>query len=341
MNLSPELQTEAEKALQAINEATNILLHLHPTPDGDSFGSALAMFHYLKSINKKVTLIKGDSPLPLEFEALLGYEDITPKNYFEIDLSQFNLFIILDSAHPLFISQIREVNFPSHLKTIVVDHHATNKAYGDINVIDRSAPATAQIVFNLFKIWNLEITADIAICLYTGIYTDTGGFQYSGVTRDTFLIAAELYEINPNINKILQKILNSKPIEKIKFIGVALKNLRVLFKGKLAMTEVNNEELIENKIPKEYIRSNGLVSHLRSIRGVEVSFTAVEKEPGLIKLSLRSVDGDKFDVSKVAEIMKAGGGHKAATGIEIKGDLKDISQRVIDILANLYPGLKT
>jgi bifunctional oligoribonuclease and PAP phosphatase NrnA len=110
-----EYKQIVDQILEEIKKSDNILLHLHPRPDGDSIGSALAMHHVLKSLGKKTTVIKGDSPLQKNLSFLSGYDEILEKNYFEIDINDFDLFIILDAASPEMISKIKPVIFPPNL----------------------------------------------------------------------------------------------------------------------------------------------------------------------------------------------------------------------------------
>ena len=145
-----------------IQKSQSILLHCHPNPDADSIGSALAMMHMLEGIGKKVTIIAGDSDLPRNMAHLPGYEKIERKSFFEIDLKSYDLFLIQDSGAINQISKKGTITFPEHLKTIVIDHHASNPGFADINLIDLSYPATCQIIFDLFKEWNIKITPPIA-----------------------------------------------------------------------------------------------------------------------------------------------------------------------------------
>jgi phosphoesterase RecJ-like protein len=99
----------SKEAFDFIKESDSILLHLHPKPDPDSIGSALATYHALRSIGKKVTIMAGDTPLPEVFSFLPGFDDIVHKNYFEIDLNDFDLFIILDSGSKQMVSRKEEI----------------------------------------------------------------------------------------------------------------------------------------------------------------------------------------------------------------------------------------
>jgi len=134
--------------MDLITNSQRVLLHLHPKPDPDSIGSALATYHALRSIGKEVTVIKGDSELSLLFSFLPGYDVIVKKNFFEISLNDFDLFIIQDSGSLEMVSREGEIKFPSHLRTLVIDHHVTNTKFAEINLVDASYAATSEYLFD-------------------------------------------------------------------------------------------------------------------------------------------------------------------------------------------------
>src|ERR1035437_290287 len=176
------VKKEAPKIFAAIKAANNILLHCHPSPDPDSVGSALAMKFALESLGKKATVIRGDSEIPQAFMHFPGADSIVPKNFFEVDLKEFDLFIIQDTGNLDRVSHLGEMKIPSSLPTIVIDHHISNHGFGTlVNLVDVSYPSTSLILFDLFKVWNIRITEDIAGDLFIGAYTDTGGFRYESV----------------------------------------------------------------------------------------------------------------------------------------------------------------
>ena len=116
--------------LDEIKKAKKILLHLHPRPDGDSVGSSLAMMQVIEGMGKDVVVIKGDSPLPKYLSSLPGFSKIVEKNFFEVDLSEFDLFISQDSGSFNMISNLGDIKFPETMKVIVIDHHISNTNYG-------------------------------------------------------------------------------------------------------------------------------------------------------------------------------------------------------------------
>src|SRR3989344_6216820 len=220
--ISSQIKEKASVILAEIKKAKSILLHCHPMPDPDSTGSALAMKFALEQMGKKVTLIQGDSDIPKGFLHFPGVLTITQKKFSEIDHSEFELFVSIDSGSLNMISQEKPPTLPLPIRTIVIDHHSTNQNYGDLNLVDTSSPAAAFIMFQLFKLWNITITHDIAINLFMGIYTDTGGFRYSPTDYRVIEAAAELARIAPDYIETIFTMENSQSKEALYFQALAL-----------------------------------------------------------------------------------------------------------------------
>lgn len=310
-----------------IQNATNILLHLHPKPDPDSIGSALATYHAMKGLGKNVTIMQGDSILPLSFSFLPGYDVIVKNDYFDIDLSQFDLFIIQDSGSKQLVSRKGEVIFPPHLKTLVIDHHKTNVGYGDENLIDISYAATAEYLYNLFVLWEIDITPEIAACLYIGIYGDTGGFRYPSTTPQTMRIVSKLAEIYPDFTKLSYELENNNTPGKIAFDALALGNVEV--HGSVALSAVSFDEMQKRGITREDSDSNVISNAFISVKGWNVGVTLIEKAPHEISISFRSKDGT--DVSAIAEKI-GGGGHKPAAGALLLIPLEEAKKKVLEAI---------
>ena len=328
------IKTNAPIILAEIKKAQSILLHCHPSPDPDSVGSALAMKLALEQLGKKVTLIKGDSDIPKAFE-FPGVETIVQKNFFETNIQEFDLFIILDSGSPEMISSKDKIVFPDSLTTIVIDHHASNIGYGKINCIDSSYPATAQILFDLFKEIGVRLNHDIALNLFMGIYTDTGGFRYNSVTADTFRIATDLVSLAPDFTKTISIMDNSKRKESLVFEGIALSSMKTFFDGKFAIASVNYEELEKNNIVEGDISTGYISSKIKSIIGVDASATLIESKPKIVKVSFRTRDQEKYDVSKLA-VALGGGGHKGASGAKLNMTMSEAIDLVVKTAKEIY-----
>lgn len=322
-----------------IQKSSSILLHLHPSPDGDSLGSALAMYLYLKSISKKVTLIKGDSDLPQNFKNQPGFNDITPKNIFDLELSQFDLFIALDTSAPNQISKLGEIKFPPSLKTIVIDHHATKTNFGQINYIDDSVMSTCQLVFELLNKWKVKLTPEIAVNLFIGIYTDTGGFKYQKTTFRTFEIAAILAKINPDFPKYIFEIENNADPGQITFKGLALNSISLFFNDHVAISSISHEDLLLHQLSRHHSEKSEISNILKSVVNWDIGIAMVEYEPGIVAVSMRTRDAAKYNLNKIGEATGAGGGHPAAAGATIYKPLPEAQKFLLEIIQKLHPDL--
>ncbi len=310
--MSEKVHQLAPQILETIKQSNSILLHLHPSPDGDSAGGALGLMHILQAMGKKATVIGGDSKLPINLQILPGADQIILKNYGETDLSKFDLFIIMDSSTKEMVSRLEEVKFPDHLKTIVIDHHSSNLGFGQLNLVDSNYPANAQLIFDVVSNWGVEISKEAAACLLVGIYSDSL-FKFSGVTSETFEAASALAKINPDFPKLIAKMEATKEPAQLRFEALALNSIQNYFDDKVAIIEIPYHKLKELKIDSQYTEKSGMSSHLIEVVGWEIGISFVEKEPNMIAISMRTQDSEKYDLSKLATSI-GGGGHKGAAG---------------------------
>lgn len=335
-DISPIVTEKAPLILAEIKKAQSILLHCHPSPDPDSVGSTLATKFALEAMGKKVTLIKGDSDIPEAFLHFPGAANITQKNFFEIDHKQFDLFIVLDSGSIEQISRRDVFPNPFPISTIVIDHHASNPGYGSlINLVDPTYPATAQILYDLFTIWQVNMTHDIAANLFMGIYTDTGGFKYPGTTAKTFTIVSALIEFIPDFTSLISTMENSHTRADLEFRGLVLNSIKTFFADTVALSVVTYEMLQEKNIPITSAKAGSVSSSLRTVQQWNVVGVLVEVETGVVNVSFRSKDAALFDVSKLA-VALGGGGHKAAAGVVLKMKPQEAVDLVVSKIKELY-----
>jgi len=354
--MTDNVRTTAPKILELIQASKNILLHCHPFPDPDSVASALATKAVLEQLGKKVTIIRGDSPIPLAFSHFPGFSAIVLKNFFEImaevandattsdNISSFDLFIIQDSGSIDRVSSLGTVVFPSTMKTIVIDHHVSNTSFAhDINLVEPTYPATALILYDLFKLWNITLTPDIAANLFIGMYTDTGGFKYNSVTPETFLAAAELVRIYADFSRLISTMENSRRPEELTFQGLALSNIvqfpishgtssagsSVGSDKYAALATVSYEDLQRCGLSAEDASASLIATILKSVTGWDFGAGLVEIEPGKVKVSFRARNSDTCDLSVIAAKL-GGGGHKAAAAAVVLGNIDEVKKKVID-----------
>lgn len=306
-----------------IEKAKSIYLASHVQPDGDNIGSLLALGLALKKMNKNVFMLKTDN-IPKDFMFLPNIDLIK-----EYDESDIDLFIALDSSDEERLGSNKELLQKAN-NIINIDHHLSNTNFGDINIVDSYAAATCEIVFKLIKKMGIEIDKDIATCLFTGISTDTGSFMYENANEETHLIAAELIRIGIDKQEININIWQNKSLINTKLFIKTLETLKTYFDDKVAIVEVTRDNL--RSIGASMEDSEGVVSFVRDIEGVEVSIMLKEFEENEIKVSMRSKR--YVDVSKVCSLF-GGGGHKKAAGCTINSNLKEAKKDLIEALEKI------
>jgi len=330
---------QAKKILEEIKKSKKILLHLHPGPDGDSLGSTLAMMHFLTGINKKVTLISGDSEPPSYLSSLPGFKKVKKQSFQKTNLKKYDLFIILDTADLNQITKIDEVKFPGSLKTVIIDHHQSNTKFADINYVDKNSPATCQILYKLLTLWKAKITPEIAACLFIGIYTDTM-FKYPKTTSDTFEICARLTALYPEFTKIIFNMENSNDPSRLKLQGIALSSIETHLDNHLAISSISNHDITQNSFSVNNISGSDMANTLKSVVGWTISAHIIEYQPDHCKISFRTRNSEKYDVSKIASSIGNGGGHKAAAGATTNISLEKTKKLIVATVKKIYPKLK-
>lgn len=328
----------AKKVWREIDRSSKILLHIHPGPDADSVGSSLAMYHVLKSLNKDITLIQGDNDLPKNLITLPGSDKIIPKNIFQIDLDQYDLFLILDSSSLKQVSRLGAIKFPKKLKTICIDHHISSEKFAHINLICPTSPATCQVLFDFLQLRKIKITNKIAACLFAGIYTDTGGFKYLNTTHKTLNIVSQLAKIYPQFTKLIFDIENTDEPDRLKLISILLGSIETYFNNTVAIASISFDQIEKNKLSSSSINGNSDVSNMiKSVVGWDIALTLTEIQPETVKISLRTRNSQKYDLAKIAVATKLGGGHKAAAGATLNMSLSQAKETILAIIKKLYP----
>lgn len=306
-----------DEMILAIKKANKIAILTHINPDGDAVGSSLGMYLALKSINKQVDVIIPEYARCFNF--LPAVDEIKKQG-----TNDYDLIISLDCGSEQRLADENKTFSNTRLR-IQLDHHVSNSMYADINYIDPVAPACAQIIIQVLKYWDIEITKEIGICLLTGLITDTGGFAYEGVSAETLRIAAELLEKGINISNVYKKVLQTKTKTQFELSKIATSRLEFFENGKIAFTYITLED--EKNIGAETGDHEGCVDIGRNIEGVEVSIFLRGTENGVYKVSMRS--NEYVNVADIC-LMFGGGGHIRAAGCTINsGTVEQIRDKLI------------
>ena len=333
--ISEEVKKAAPLIFNEIKKANSILLHCHPSPDPDSVGSVLAMKFALEALGKKVTAIKGDSDISMAFMHFPGAHSIIKKSFEEVDQKDFDLFIILDSGGIEMVSSKVKVEFQDHLKTIVIDHHDSNKGYGHINLVDFNSPATAFTLYQLFNEWDMTLNREISLNLFMGMYTDTGGFKYGKTDWRILEAASVCAKVAPDFPEIIFQMENSEVKEFIYFVALALNSIETFCNGNVAISSIPHDMLLQKGIPAGVVRGDFIPNMLKSVIGWNIGVTIFEVEPTKCKVSFRTRDPQLYDVSRVAVVL-GGGGHKGASGAGLMMGASEARELVVSKIKELY-----
>jgi phosphoesterase RecJ-like protein len=317
-----------EPILQTINAAGRILVAAHKDPDGDAVGSLLAMGLACIRRGKRTTLY-NESPIPAVYQFLPQVGRIqrrleSPEAY--------DAAIVLDCGD---LSRIGD-HWPSVRRVPVVinvDHHLSNTGFGQLQLIDRQACATAEIVLRLIKALGVPLDREIATCIYTGILTDTGSFRFANTNAAAFAIGREMTELGVDPYEVARHVFGSYSLGRIKLLNLALNSIEISPNGRLSLMTVTRRMLEETQTQPE--DADGLINYARRIEAVRVAALIQEQANGCaapdgrtpFHVSLRS-DGT-VDVAQLAGAF-GGGGHHSAAGFQVESTLPDIKSSLID-----------
>jgi len=316
-----------KKAWQEIQEAENVLIVGHLNPDSDAISSVGALIELMKRINKKHLAYCQDKPID-SYSFLPHEEEILANKDFS--LKEFDLLIAVDcgSKSRTFldkeIDEIKEKK-EKRLSIIEFDHHPRFDDYSDIEIRNSEASSTTEVLYYFFKINEIEFNKNIATSILSGILTDTANFLYSSTGEDTVAISSEMLSYGAQFPKIVNRIWNNRSIESIRLWSLALNNLQVNHKYKIAFTVLTQKEISEVLKTDEFFDSDifgeiaGFLSNMADVKAVVL---LREQDPGFIKGSFRaSAYSGNIDLSKIAQIL-GGGGHAKAAGFLVEGEIE-------------------
>lgn len=296
--------------LEELKNAKTIGITGHTNPDGDCVGSCLALYNYLNNALKDVKIqVYLEAPSEV-FAYLKGFDSI--KN--EADDSVYDAFIMLDGIPERSVAH--KVLFDRAKKKINIDHHETNNQTVDVTLVRGDIGSCAEVLFDLLEKEYMD--KDVALCLYTGMIHDTGVFQYSNTTPATMRKAADLMEYGFNSPRVIEESFYQKSYIATQLLGrTLLESIR--FMNNMCIVGWVDKKTMDfyGATPKNM---DGIVNHLRNVRGVHCAVFMYQNGPGQYKISMRS--DEYVDVAKIAA-KHGGGGHKRAAGVTMQGTMYD------------------
>lgn len=317
----------ADQLLQQLAQAERIISPVHLRPDGDAIGAALALREYLSRQGKSFELTVSDE-VPGIFDFLPAAKSIKKKDISRINLKDFDLIVFLDISMLKDRLTLKPFELLAKTASINIDHHATNTNFADLNIVFPEKSSTCEIIFALLKAGGVKVTPTMAHFLYLGLYTDTGGFEYQ-ITSDTLRAATELIDLGADHNQIVFHFTRRLPLSLLKAWGLVLVRLEVDKKHRFCWSKITRADLRKSGCsPADYKGAN---EFMKKVEGTDFGLILIEDEPGMVRGNLRARrqrEAGGFDVSRLARLF-GGGGHQAAAGFRLKGELGEVEEKVL------------
>lgn len=299
----------------------------HIRPDGDAYGSSIAMALMLRSLGKSVTLWNEDGLLP-RFAFLPGSDSLLPS---PSTPTAFDCVVSLDTSVHSRSGSRTLASIASYKDWVNLDHHLSNDRFGSLCHVDSAVPATGEVLYDLFTANGWKINADIAVNLFVALSTDTGSFQYlQGAEKGakTFAVAANLIATGVNVADVSTRTYDSVPRRRIELQKRAFANLTFGASGRISHLSVTLRDIAESSAEPD--DTEGFVESARGIEGVVAAAFFEELSDGIVRVSLRSKD-ERVNVCDVAARF-GGGGHRMAAGARVSGNLSEVRELVVEAL---------
>lgn len=317
------------KIEQIISENEKIFISTHINPDGDSLGSAFAMYHYLKKLGKDCRII-NHSEVPLVYSFLNEKEifnEISDENIAFI--KNADLGIILDIGDFYRLGEVANIIESNTVETINIDHHPlTENDFFTHNFINLDASSVGEILYSYFSSLGSDIIdKEMMLGIYSAVLTDTGSFRFSNTNQLSHEIAVDAIKMGINISEIYQNIYENSSVSRIKLLGNVIQKLNFDCNGELLWFSLNNDMVKEVDGTNQDF--DGFTDFFRGIQGVEIALMLYDLK-GKVRLSFRSKG--KYKVNNVAKKM-GGGGHPFAAAALVDGEFSDVKSTVLGLLS--------
>ena len=304
--------SEAELFLRNCEDAVIIT---HRNPDGDCIGAGFGLKDILAQMGIRSRVVCHDG-----FPARYGFltsegagEDFEPKAIIAVDIADENL---MGDYKDIYGGRVQ----------LCIDHHISNKNYAEKTLLRGDATAACEIIYDLAVYMGVKITRHCAMCLYTGIATDSGCFKYDCTTPRAHEIAAEMkrsYDIN--FAKINRYMFEVKSLGRMKLEAKVSELMEEHLGGKLAIVAVTQDMMKELGVGPDELE--GFAPLTIQLENTEVGILMREREPNVFKCSFRSADA--VNVSTICQTI-GGGGHAKAAGCTVEGELEEVKKMLIE-----------
>jgi len=335
MEYLPSHQINLIRDWLAIPTPITILTHFNP--DGDAIGSSIGLKTFLENLGFKVDCI-FPSPFPSYYDWIPKVSDALIYNEknkasFEQYFTEDRIIFCLDFNHPSRVNQLTDFLTNSKAKKILIDHHIEPSPDFTMSFSYPGASSTCELVYDFMVKYNADVLdQEIATCLYVGLLTDTGGFQFSSTHASTLMMAAKLMEFGIDSNKIYNLTFNNFSLNRLKLFGYCIThNMTIVEDKKLAYMWIDRHT--KTKFDIQDGDTEGLVNYPMKVLNIEVS-VLFKQDYDKIRISFRSKNDT--DMNKIARTYFNGGGHINAAGGMSKKNLKETLEYFESLIPNIF-----
>jgi len=315
-----------EQLAEWLKARDDIALFGHVSPDGDATGSTLGLWFALLAMGKRA-MVCLPGGIPVLYRHLPGADQVvdsetgqlpfTPKTALAVDVSDYDR-----------LGQGGKKLFDSCTFQGVVDHHGTNRGFGQLYAVDSEAAAAGEMLVDVIAAMGVKLDPLMAECLFVAISTDCGHFSFSNTRPETFRAAAKCVEAGADVARITEELYRTRSVGRTKLLATVLSGLELSSDGKVAWARLTQKMLRDcgaNKADNE-----GIINYLLEMEGVQVAVLAIERDGGESKMSLRSKV--PFDVARDVAIPLGGGGHNCAAGASMFVPLEEALQKTLAVI---------
>ncbi|MDQ3035810.1 MAG: DHH family phosphoesterase [Myxococcota bacterium] len=306
------------EAARLVHAGKRFLVTCHVRPDADALGSALGLAGILRALGKEAVVFSQDGVPPM-LSFLHGRDEVCAV----VPSGRYDATFVMDAAARELVPKLPDSAVTGPV--VVVDHHAAHDGFGDVVVREIDAVATGEVVLRLMESLGVkDVPRASAQPIYAAIVADTGGFRYSGTNATTHRLAATLLEHDVDPWQVASHLFERWAPQRMSLLGEVLRAMKLDADGKLAVVSVDRGMMERTGATDDMIE--GMVNYGRMLEGVEIAALLwVPSGGGDVKVSLRSAGG--ADVANVA-VALGGGGHRAAAGASVRGDLVSVESRL-------------
>jgi phosphoesterase RecJ-like protein len=310
---------ELRAALLAAHAVTALC---HENPDADTIGGAVAVAQIARKLGKPAEVVSTDRPGPV-YDYLAGIGDVVGTPSGPADLA-----VVCDAATLNRVGRVatERAGWLAEARIVNIDHHVTNSRFGALNIVDPSAAATCQIIAELVPHLGIELDADLASALLTGIVRDSHGFADRSTSPRTLRLAADLVAAGADLALIHRRILGELPYPTMRLWGRLLNGVASAAEDRIVYAVLYPQMLVETGTQQE--DADGFAEFLANTRGAAITILLRELAPDETRVSLRVADG--VDATRIAGAF-GGGGHTQRAGCTVHANGAGAVERVLEV----------